>query len=267
MTATPAQNPGWGRGRLLAIVGSAALLAAGVLAFLISLALESLTGPGPAVPVTVHTSAPPSTGPVRRDEIAAAPMLQVDPTARSSGVPATAQSRALDVPPATAQGPSGVPTGYPRTPAGAVGQLAAIDTTVLTGMSLQHTRAVHQAWTLPGAPTVEQWVMTENVSAFLAAAGPSPVGLPPAVVAYPAAGQVKGTDGPDWVLACVLLRVDATIARSASIAYGHCERLQWTEGRWQIAPGAQPALAPSTWPGTEAATQAGWLTWSPAEQG
>ena len=267
MGATPAQNPGWGRGRLLAIVGSAALLAAGVLAFLISLALESLTGPGPAVPVTVDTSAPPSTGHVRRDEIAAAPMLQVDPTARSSGVPATAQSRALDVPPATGQGPSGVPTGYPRTPAGAVGQLAAIDTTVLTGMSLQHTRAVHQAWALPGAPTVEQWVMTENVSAFLAAAGPSPVGLPPAVVAYPAAGQVKGTDGPDWVLACVLLRVDATIARSASIAYGHCERLQWSDSRWQIAPGAQPALAPSTWPGTEAATQAGWLTWSPAEQG
>jgi len=69
------------------------------------------------------------------------------------------------------------------------------------------------------------------------------------------------------VLACVLLRVDATIARSASIAYGHCERLQWSDSRWQIAPGAQPALAPSTWPGTDQAARAGWLTWSEAEQG
>lgn len=267
MSATPAQNPGWGRGRLLAIVGSAALLAAGVLAFLISLALESLTGPGPAAPVTVQTSAPPSTGPVRRDEIAAAPMLQVDPTARSSGVPATAQSRALDVPPATEQGPSGVPTGYPRTPAGAVGQLAAIDTTVLNGMSLERTWQVHRGWALPGAPAVGQWVMTENVRAFLAAAGPAaPAGAPAAVVAIPAGGQVKGTDGPNWVVACVLLRVDATIARTASIAYGHCERMQWHEGRWQIAPGTQPATAPSTWPGTELAASAGWLAWAETGQ-
>ena len=134
------------------------------------------------------------------------------------------------MPSATREGPAGVPTGYPRTPAGALGQLAAIDTTVLTGMSLEHTRAVHAAWSLPGAPAVEAWVMTTNVAAFLAAAGPSPAGLPPAVVASPVAGQVKGTDGPDWVLACVLLRVDATIARSASIAYGHCERLAWSAG-------------------------------------
>ena len=65
-------------------------------------------------------------------------------------------------------------------------------------------------------------------------------------------GRSRAPTGPDWVLACVLLRVDATIARSASIAYGHCERLQWADQcRWQIAPGAQPAPAPSTWPGTE----------------
>ena len=28
-----------------------------------------------------------------------------------------------------------------------------------------------------------------------------------------------------------------------------------------IAPGAQPAPAPSTWPGTQAALDAGWGTW------
>ena len=108
---------------------------------------------------------------------------------------------------------------------------------------------------------------TENVLAFLAAAGAAaPVGAPPAVVALPAGGQVKGTDGPNWGVACVLLRVDATIARTASIAYGHCERMQWHEDRWQIAPGAQPATAPSTWPGTEQAGSAGWLAWAETGQ-
>lgn len=266
MSATSADNPGWGRRRLLAIVAAAALLAASLLASLILLAVDSLTGPAPAAPSSFEVTAPPPTGPTWRDQVAAARMLQVDPTASRSGVPATAQSRAIDVPSATREGPAGVPTGYPRTPAGAVGQLAAIDTTVLAGMSIQHTRAVHQAWSLPGAPGVEAWVMTANVAAFLAAAGPSPMS-PPLVVASPAAGQIKGADGPDWVLGCVLLRVDATIARSASIAYGHCERLAWSDGRWQIAPGAQPAPAPSTWPGTELAIEAGWLTWSPGEEG
>ena len=225
MSATSADNPGWGRRRLLAIVAAAALLAASVLASLILLAVDSLTGPAPAALSRIEATAPPSSGPTWRDQVAAAPMLRVDPTASRPGVPAIAQTRFVDVPSATREGPAGVPTGYPRTPAGALGQLAAIDTTVLTGMSIEHTRAVHAAWSLPGAPAVEAWVMTANVAAFLAAAGPSPAGLPPVVVASPAAGQVKGTDGPDWVLACVLLRVDATIARSASIAYGHCERL------------------------------------------
>ena len=266
MSASP-ENPGWGRRRLLAIVAAAALLAASLLAFLVAVAVASLTGPAPAAPSGIEVTAPPATGLLWRDEVAAAAMLQVDPAASRSGAPAAAPAGAIDVPPATREGPAGVPTGYPRTPAGAVGQLAAIDTTVLTGMSLEQTRAVHAAWSLVGAPAVEQWVMTGNVAAFLAAAGPSPAGLPPAVVSPPAAGQVKGTDGPDWVLACVLLRVDATIARSASIAYGHCERLAWSQGRWQIAPGAQPAPAPSTWPGTDQATQAGWLTWAPDGQG
>jgi len=266
-TTSQQQNPGWGRRRLLAMVAATALLAGTVLAVLVWFAVDAVTGPPPAAAVFVDAAVPRSTGQVWRDEVAAAPMLRVDPAASRSGVPAITRSGVIDVPAATREGPAGVPTGYPRTPAGAVGQLAAIDTTVLTGMSPRRTREVHQAWSLPGAPAVEAWVMTDNVAAFLAAAGPAPAGVPPVVVAYPAAGQVKGADGPDWVLACVLLRVDATIARTASIAYGRCERMQWSGGRWQIAPGAQPAPAPATWPGTDQAARAGWLTWSPGEQG
>ena len=92
--------------------------------------------------------------------------------------------------------------------------------------------------------------------------GPSvPFTCPAAgVAATPAAGQVKGTDGPDWVLACVLLDVRAAIVTDARIGYGHCERLTWTDGRWLIGPGTPPAKAPSVWPGSDLAIQAGWRT-------
>jgi len=52
---------------------------------------------------------------------------------------------------------------------------------------------------------------------------------------------------------------------SARIAFGHCERMQWQDTRWVIAAGAAPARAPSTWPGTDLAAEAGWRTWVPAE--
>jgi hypothetical protein len=84
-----------------------------------------------------------------------------------------------------------------------------------------------------------------------------------AVVTTPIAAQVKGTDGSDWVLACVLLDIKARLATQARIAYGHCERMQWTPqegGRWLLGPGTEPARAPSTWPGTDLAVQAGWKT-------
>ena len=72
------------------------------------------------------------------------------------------------------------------------------------------------------------------------------------------------------MLACVLLDVKAQISTQARIAYGHCERMQWTDqdgGRWVIGDGPAPARAPSTWPGTDLAAQAGWKTLtSPADQ-
>jgi hypothetical protein len=61
-------------------------------------------------------------------------------------------------------------------------------------------------------------------------------------------------------VACVLLDVTVTVATEARAAYGHCERLQWADYRWVIAPGEAPASAPSTWPGTDLATAAGWRT-------
>ncbi|MGB8384590.1 MAG: hypothetical protein WCG47_25680, partial [Dermatophilaceae bacterium] len=165
-------------------------------------------------------------------------------------------------PPAGQVGPAQIPTGYPRTPEGALGQLAAIEVAVLASMSIETAHRVHEAWAAPDAPAAEAWALTANIQAFLASTAGQRVGeRPAAVVVTPVAAQVKGTDGPDWVLACVLTQVTATVVSTARIGYGHCERMAWAGDRWVIAPGAPPAPAPSTWPGTALARQAGWRTW------
>lgn len=203
-----------------------------------------------------------------RDEIAAAPMLQVD---RQAALPTTSAAVAgptLQIPPATGAGPAGVPSGFPRTPEGAVGQLAAIGTTVLQAMSIPYTNDVYTDWALPGGVGMEQWPMTSNVQAFLDAARMGQdKDIAGTVIALPAAGQVKGVDGPDWAVACVLFEVHATITVEAQMGYGHCERMQWQHGRWMIAPGVPPARAPSTWPGSELSIRAGWRTWVDAAEG
>ncbi len=269
----------WGRSRLLAT------LAAGVVAallFVLGLGLAlfyGLRSAGQDAPTQVGASKVDAagTGPAHRDQVAAQPMLPVAPEDARRGVPAALAGPVIQVPVATGAGPAQVPTGFPRIPEGAVGQLAAIETTVLQGMSIPQANQVYDRWALPSGTGVANWPLTKNVQNFLASSG---VGdsqgqsrdATVAVTAAPAAAQVKGTDGADWVLACVLLDVQATITAEARIGYGYCERMQWlagagggaensADGRWMIAPGNPAATAPSAWPGTDLAFKAGWRTW------
>ena len=276
-TGQDSASGGWGRSRLLAtlaaVVAAALLFVAGlVLALYYGLrSADASSTPHSAAwsgsPKPVATG----TGQAYRDQVAAAPMLQVAPDDARRGVPAAVAGPVIDVPAATRVGPGQVPTGFPRTAEGAVGQLAAIETTVLQGMSIPQVNQVYEQWALPGGAGVADWALTKNVQSFLASAeqGQSKDSTV-TVTAIPAAGQVKATDGPGWVLACVLLDVRATITVQARIGYGYCERMQWHAtptgtvgdgGRWMIAPGAPAAAAPSTWPGTDIAFQAGWRTW------
>ena len=274
MSTAAATADQWGRRRLvrtLVVVAMAAFLLLGGLVYAVYSAVAS-TRTSSLIPADVAQAAeqlPP--GPARRDAIAAAPMLAVPPEASRSGTPSARRSPTLTLPPAGRVGPAGVPTGFPKTSEGAIGQLAAIETTVLQGMSIERAHQVHAAWSTPNAVPVEAWELTGNIQAFLASgAGQYADSLHAQVVATPVAAQVKGVDGTDWVLACVLLDVKAQISTQARIAYGHCERMQWTTqdgGRWVIGDGPAPARAPSTWPGTDLANDAGWKTLtSPADQ-
>jgi hypothetical protein len=267
-------NAGWSRGRLLATLAvglMAALLLVAGLGLALYYGLHGTDTQQTAEPGNSRqTTAAPGSG--YRDRVAAAPMLQVAPADARSGVPAATPGPVIDVPPATTVGPAQVPTGFPQTPEGAVGQLAAIETTVLQGMSIAQTNQVHQQWALPGAVGVAEWPLTTNVQSFLSAAGQNQAKDPTvAVTATPVAGQVKATDDSDWALACVLLDIRATITTEARIAYGYCERMQWQPGaddggRWMVAPGAPAAPAPSTWPGTDIAFEAGWRTWTASDE-
>jgi hypothetical protein len=212
----------------------------------------------------VNEATLPSSGPVRREQIASTPMLAVDdPRAYREGPVATTAVEPIPVPPATETGLAGIPTGFPRTPEGALAQLAAIDVAVIQGMSVPAAHEVYQAWS-DGQTDPAEWVMTRNVATFLTAANQSgqvkESGL--VVTATPAGGQVKGTDGPDWVLGCVLLELHAQFVEEAQASYGHCEAMTWKQGRWVIDTTHPVAPAPSTWPGTELAVQAGWRPWA-----
>lgn len=276
-----APEAGWSRQRLLAVlagvVGAALLLLAGLgYAAYLTISGDTARQQSPDnTPAYIRGIPAPRTGQghgrTHRDAIAAAPMLRVDPDAMNPTAPAATVAPDLTVPSATALGPADVPSRFPHTPAGAVGQLAAIEATVLSQMSIAATSRIHRAWALPGAADVAAWPLTKDVQAFLTASDSGPtMDATTTVVATPAGAMVKGTDGPDWTLACVLLQISATIETDAQIGYGYCEAMAWARsseggrpsGRWMIAPGHPAATAPSTWPGSTLAIRAGWRTWA-----
>lgn len=267
----------WSRQRLLLALATAGLLViAALLGVALAFAQAVVAGSWPATstgsPAEATTTAPEiadASGPSAvRDRIAAAPMVSLPSEAATRPDPALTPAPPMRVPDAVnGRGPAGVPV-FPHTHPGAVAQLAAIDVAVLEAMSIPHTREVHAAWVLPGGPAMDTWDLAANVAAFLRSSRQGAAKDEATVVRVrPVGAMVKGTDGPDWLVACVLLDVSATIRAEARMGWGHCARMQWTEGRWQIAPGVPPVPAPSAWPGSRAAVSAGWLSWVGPEAG
>jgi hypothetical protein len=120
-------------------------------------------------------------------------------------------------------------------------------------------RRVIAEWAASGGPTGETWSGVQGMSQFLTAAGLSSAGSPElAIVVRPAMGLIKGTVGPDFAVVCVDNEFTVTLVETARAAVADCQRMVWTDGRWMIGAGAEPALGPSIWPGTDAAVAAGY---------
>jgi hypothetical protein len=195
-----------------------------------------------------------------RDALASKPMRHVDEDAshpapvsdRDPGTPIT-------LPAATRTGPAQVPTGFPHTPDGAMAQLAAIDQVAVQSGSLTGARAGITAWAQPGGPTRSTWSVIHALSTLFDEAGLSGGGSPQlALVLTPLMGQVKGSVGPDFVVPCVDFELDVTLEQTARGATADCQRMAWSNGRWMIGPGSEPATPPSVWPDTHLSIDLGY---------
>jgi len=217
------------------------------------------------------------------DALAGAPMQMVPDSASHPSALSLHQPPApLPLPTSTRMGPAGVPTGFPRTTAGALGQLAAIDGTALSSASMSGVRDVIAGWAVPGGPTTSSWSGVTAMATLLNAvqrAGDSnndvtssvpgsPGGGQLVVVASPLMGLVKGSlpagsgtaggPAPQFVVPCLDIELDVTANSTARGASSDCQRMVWTDGRWMIGAGPEPAPAPSVWPGTDLAYSVGY---------
>jgi len=192
-----------------------------------------------------------------------APLEAAQPGNLSSGTTGT-----LQIPVPMDVGEVGVATGFPQTAAGALAQLAAIDSTALTSASVRVAQDVIARWAAPGGPTPQNWSGVEGVAALLESAGLSSDAQNSITIgAEPKMGFIKGTVGDDFVVPCVDFIITATMAsgQPQQVAASDCQRMVWKEngngGRWVIGPGNEPAEAPSLWPGSQASFDAGyeWL--------
>jgi len=266
--ASSAPLGAWGKEKVIALLVAGALA---VLLLLVGLGLalyyafDSPPVAGAAVGRLLSpgsTAAPTSPGDVqrvRRDDLAAALMSPASALDAQPSVLSTRDPGFIVLPAGTTAGPAGVPTGYAHTAAGALAQLAGIDTAALDSGSVGGARAVIDNWAAPGGPTAATWSGVTAMADFLTAAGLSAARAPElALSATPLMGLVKATDGGDWAVVCVDFEVDATLAQTARVAVADCQRMAWHVGRWVVGPGAEPAPAPSIWPGTDAAIDVGY---------
>lgn len=272
---TTTADPAWSRNRLVGLLAAAitavVLLAVG-LVLAVYYTLNS-AAPTPAAgrtrPAAAGATEPQSTGTAgaaapgsvrsRKDALAAAPMITVDTAAAQPGVVSTRDPGVIVVPAPARTGPAGVPTGFPHTPQGALGQLAAIDQTAMQSASLAGVRIVIASWAAPGGPTPTSWSAVKAMADFLDAAGLSGGGSAQlSLVVTPLMGLIKGTVGTDFVLACVDFEFDATLTETGRVADADCQRMSWQRERWVIGPGPEPATPPSVWPDTDTAVAVGY---------
>ena len=228
----------WGRARLLTLLAVSALVALAVLAGLVLTVIATLTDDDTGPAETTPPATAQATGMSRQDALAAAPMPPAEPEAALPGPLATEAAGVLELPRPTGIGPAEVPTGFPRTPEGALAQLAAIDVTAMESGSVDGARRVIAEWAAPGGPTPETWSGVRGMAHLLSAAGMPSAGSPQlAIVVRPLMGLVKGTVGPDFAVVCVDFEFTVTVEQTSRIAIADCQRMQWTGDRWVIGPG------------------------------
>ena len=248
-------TPEWGRGKLLALLVTGAVA---LLAVVVGLGL------GVYYPLLAGPADSGTDGAGSQDRAGASPKpnqgarLSTEVATGASGL-TTETFEEIVLPPPTVLGPVGVSSGFPRTPEGALAQLIAIDQRVLQSASVDVAQQVITQWAVPGGPTAESWSGVQAVAALLSSAGATRSGDSALTVsASPEMGLIRDVDDAGAVVVCVDFVVTATKTKTASVASADCQRMTWVGGRWMIGAGAEPEQAPSVWPGTTTALEAGY---------
>lgn len=198
------------------------------------------------------------------DKIANAPMPQgessnLDPANFAPQMEVNATTPSLALPTSTRQ-VAGVASGFPKTPQGAVAQLAAMDVAAYTNFSTDAGRSVYTQFAMPGAVDIDQWNPTKVVLKYYS---DNPNTNPGTMQASytPVQGVIKGTVGDGFAVVCVNGRVAYSYnGQSANAAAWDCARMQWSsdQQQWMLAAGGSPAQAPLTWPRDDLSYQAGF---------
>lgn len=259
--AHPAPEP-WGRRRLQVLLAMSFVVGLVVAGFGVWSVYDGIQGPSSAGPTT-------GSGHVERelsaeDRVADSPMQSADLQQALVGPLEAASPASIALPAATEAGEVGVPTGFPRTPEGALAQLVEVDRRAIESTSVVTAQQVVTAWAEPGGPTARTWSGVRAVAQLLSSADLPADGAEELVVELrPAMGLIKGRVGEGYVVPCVdfVLTVSVTGETPQRVAVADCQRMRWVAERWVIAAGAEPAPAPSIWPGTAASHAAGyrWL--------
>ncbi|MDA3644399.1 hypothetical protein LZ318_30695 [Saccharopolyspora indica] len=155
-----------------------------------------------------------------------------------------------------------IPGGFPATTEGALAQLKALNEAAMRGGDPATYARGYRSLALAGAPPAESTGLYSLLRSMRSSAGLDPTGtVPDLTVTYEVThGQVKGTtDRGYYVVACVLgqLSVDYR-GQTITAGVGDCQALRRVGEQWRISPGPMAAAAPSAWPGSADAVNAGY---------
>lgn len=192
-------------------------------------------------------------------DVASAPMPRFPDEAALPGTLASTGNPAMTVP-SSARAGQVVAEGFPGTPEGAVGQLAALLEVGLRDANPQTFDTAYRSISLPGAPDPGSTPLGADVRSLHAQAVTSSSDPTPLASRWqPAGALIKGeTDGGRFVVACVLGELQVVKVNSISAGTGSCQAMRWTGSDWRISPGPAAARAPVVWPGSPEFVQAGY---------
>lgn len=248
--------------RLTTVVVAAIVLVGAVAAVVIA----RYVTPARSAPSTM-SSAPATPSPAgagaEEQALAAQPMLQLPAQAAQPQAMTTASAgAAIAVPAPSITVGRWIPGGFPASPEGALGQLIALNVTVLAAADPQVYATGYRAVSEPDAPDpgstgLAALLRSMRSRAQLPATG-SVDGLSASFrVTH---GQIKGTaSGGRFAVVCVLGQFTVGVdGQAVAAGVGDCQAMRWNGAEWRVAAGALAAAAPCAWPGSADAVKAGY---------